>query len=104
MKNYLKYYQEETGFSLEELRQLELELMEPDMFMLGNVPENLDMGYRENRPQIVCMMTKHYFLMPMSMGNSYIRRLSDMVLATYSQEIPGDGRMPGRSCLSLHQG
>lgn len=57
MKNYLSYYQEETGFDLEELERLEKELMDPDMFMIGNVPERIG-GYSERKPQIACMMTK----------------------------------------------
>ncbi len=89
MKNYLSYYQKETGFDLEELRQLEQELLEPDMFMVGNVPEGVETGASEKRPQLGCMITKHYFVMPMNMGKSYIRRLSDMLMAVYSQEIPG---------------
>lgn len=89
MKKYLDYYQEETGFDKEELRRLEQEILEPDMVMFGNVPEEKNTGASEKHPQIACMLTKNYFVMPMVMGKSYIRRISDMILATYSQEIPG---------------
>ncbi|MCI8416372.1 MAG: hypothetical protein HFI33_02520 [Lachnospiraceae bacterium] len=89
MKNYLSYYQKETGFDLEELKQLEQELMEPDTFMVGNVPEDMETGASEKRPQLGCMITKHYFFMPMNMGKSYVRKLSHMLMAVYSQEIPG---------------
>lgn len=92
MKNCMKYYQEATGFSLEELKKLEQELMEPDMLMVGNVPEKAGVaGASEKKPQIACMISKHYFFMPTNMGESYIRRLSDMVLAVYSERIPGMG-------------
>lgn len=88
-KKYLDYYQEETGFDKEELGLLEQEIMEPDMIMFGNVPLEKNMGYSEKKPQIACMLTRNYFVMPLIMGKSYIRRVSDMILATYSTEIPG---------------
>ncbi len=91
MNNYLSYYQKVTGFSEEEMRQVERELMEPDMMMFGNVPEENRQGASEKNPQIVCMITKNYFVAPLIMGKSYIRRVSDMVLAAYSIEIPGMG-------------
>ena len=93
MKHYLDYYQKETGFDPEELKKLEQELMEPDMVMIGNVPDvkGSNLGFSEKNPQIACMITRHYFFMPTSRGVSYIRRLSDMVLAVYSEEIPGMG-------------
>lgn len=93
MKNYLDYYQKETGFELEELKQLERELMEPDMMMIGNIPDDPDLRSHirasEKNPQIACMMTKDHFVMPMIAGKCYIRRVSDMFLATYSTGIPG---------------
>ncbi len=93
MKRYLDYYQKETGFDVEELKKLEQELLEPDMVMIGNVPDvnGSNLGFSEKKPQIACMITKHYFFMPTTRGVSYIRRLSEMVLAVYSQEIPGMG-------------
>ena len=89
MKNYLSYYKQETGFDEQELRQVEQEIMEPDMVMIGNVPTENPQGASQKNPQIACMITKHYFIMPLIMGKSYIRRHDDMILAAYSQEIPG---------------
>ncbi len=91
MKNYLAYYQEETGFSLEELGLMEQEILSPDMVMIGNVPAENRNGASEKHPQIACMMTEHYFIMPMLMGKTYIRRYPDMLLAAYSERIPGTG-------------
>lgn len=91
LKNYLSYYQEATGFDEQELKKVEQEIMAPDMIMIGNVPEENRQGASEKNPQISCMITAHYFVAPMLMGESYIRRIEDMILATYSQEIPGTG-------------
>ncbi len=91
MRNYVSYYKKATGFSEEEVHQVERELMEPDMVMFGNVPEENRQGASERNPQIACMITKNYFVAPFTLGESYIRRLSDMVLAAYSIEIPGIG-------------
>lgn len=89
VRNYLEYYKKETGFDDEELTQVERELMEPDMVMFGNVPYNNPQGASKKNPQIPCMITRNYFVAPFVMGNSYIRRISDMILAAYSQNIPG---------------
>ncbi len=89
VRNYLNYYKEETGFDEQELQQLEQELMEQDMVMFGNVPYNNPQGATERNPQIACMITRNYFVAPFVMGRSYIRRISDMILAAYSQELPG---------------
>ncbi len=89
MKNYLSYYQEATGFDEQELKRVEQEIMAPDMILIGNVPDENRQGASEKNPQISCMITEHYFVVPMLMGESYIRRIEDMILATYSQEILG---------------
>lgn len=89
VRNYLEYYKKETGFDEGELMELERELMEPDMVMFGNVPYNNPQGATKKNPQIPCMITRNYFVAPFVMGNSYIRRISDMILAAYSQELPG---------------
>ena len=87
--NYLTYYREATGFDEQELRKVEQEIMAPSMVMIGNVPTENRQGASEKNPQISCMITDHYFVVPLLMGESYIRRIEDMVLAAYSQEIPG---------------
>lgn len=89
MSRYLKYYQKLTGFDMEELKQIEEELGASDMVLYGNVPEMSGTGASEKHPMVACMITRHYFVMPMAMDKSYIRRLSDMLLATYSRRIPG---------------
>ncbi len=92
MRNYIGYYQEITGFDADEIMRVEQEIRQPDMVMIGNVPyDNPGSGISEKNPQIACMITKNYFIMPLIAGASYIRRNSDMVLAAYSDEIPGVG-------------
>lgn len=89
MKNYLNYYQEATGFSPDEVRLMEQEILSPDMVMIGNIPSENPGSFSEKHPQIACMMTEHYFIMPMLMGETYIRKYPDMLLAAYSERIPG---------------
>lgn len=90
-RKYIAYYQKLTGFDADEVRRVDRELMEPEMVMFGNVPEINNVGASEKKPQIACMITRNYFVMPMLAGKCYVRRISDMILATWSEEIPGIG-------------
>ncbi len=91
MSRYISYYVKETGFDAEEIRRIEQEIHEPDMFMVGTVPIVVETRAKEKRPQIGCIITKNYMVMPMVAGKSYVRRIRDMIAATYSYRIPGMG-------------
>ena len=89
--NYLLYYEKMTGFGEAEVKQVDREIMEPDMILIGNVPAFPILGTSKKKPMIGCMITKHYLVIPMIGGESYIRRISDMILCAYSEELPGIG-------------
>lgn len=84
MKDYLEYYHKQTGYSIEELRAADQELMSPDAVKI--VSRTSRSGVR---PETVFIITPHYFLSVWAMYGCYLRRLDDIVAAFYSNEIPG---------------
>ena len=84
MKDYLEYYHKQTGYSIEELRAADQELMSPDAVKI--VSRTSRSGVR---PETVFIITPHYFLSVWAMYGCYLRRLDDIVAALSSTEIPG---------------
>ena len=84
---YLTYYQKETGYSEDELHQVERELKEEDTVVLGFKPAGGNYAF----PIEECILTRNYFLKPLIFGGCYVRRYEDMVAAAYSERIPGVG-------------
>ena len=83
-RDYMPHYQQSTGFSVEELEQVDRELSSPDMIAVTFVHPNAS----KNHPSIGCFITPNYLVMPL-IGDCYIRRIRDMVAAAYSEKIPG---------------
>ncbi len=81
---YLEYYQKQTGYSLEELREADRELLSPDAVKVIS-KTNRSAGKQET----VFFITPHYFLSIWPIYGCYLRKLDDIVAAFYSNEIPG---------------
>ncbi len=75
-RTYMEFYQKETGFSEQELLQLDQELAAPDVEIIGYVRE----GGSKKHPGIACIITEHYFVTEWY----YIRRLEDMIAAAFT--------------------
>lgn len=84
--NYLAYYQRQTGYSAEELRNADRELMSCYAVMIGDVTEQTG-----KKPVLMFIVTDHYFLSVGSIKGTYLRRLDDIVAAFYSCQIPQRG-------------
>lgn len=85
VQSYLSYYQTETGFDIDEIQQIDREILAPTTVTVGYISDLT----RRKEPEIGCFITNHHFIMPMLMGKSYIKRISDIVAVAYSEEIPG---------------
>lgn len=84
---YLSYCQKESGYDMEEIKRVDQELFASDVICIGNIrPET-----KEKRPRIGCYITKHYIILPMVLGDIYIRRIEDMAAVFYCETIPGVG-------------
>lgn len=81
---YMEYYQKETGYSLEELREADRELLRSDAVKI--VCKTDRMGGKQ---ETAFMITEHYFLSIWPVKGCYLRKLDDIVAAFYSDEIPG---------------
>ncbi len=75
---YMEFYQKETGFSEQELLQIDRELAAPDVEIIGYVRA----GGSKKHPGIACMITDHYFVTEWY----YIRRLEDLIAVAYTDE------------------
>lgn len=82
-KNYLEFYKKESGYDESELRQAERELLMPQTVAIGS---SADTGRRKQ--PVHCYITEN-FLVSLTLDACYVRKLSDMRAAFYSQEIPG---------------
>ncbi len=101
LKNYENYYERETGYDRAELKGIERELLAPDMLLFDNQKQKKG----EGKPVFGLCLTKHYLVMPMMLGNCYVRRLGEMVGAAYSESIPGiNGYKYGLVLLSVRDG
>lgn len=81
---YIDFFQQDTGYSAQEIQQADQELMRPDAVKIGS---KIDDG----RKQVVYIITEHYFLSVWAVKGCYLRKLDDIVAAFYSNEIPGNG-------------
>ncbi len=84
VNNYLEFFQQDTGYSVEELQQADRELMSPDAVMIGGKVD-------DGSTRVVFIVTEHYFLSVWPIKGAYLRKLNDIVAAFYSNEIPGNG-------------
>ncbi len=85
MNSYLDYYQEESGYSKEELQRVDQELQEPETLAIGAI----DPQVSKKVPVIGCLISRNYVVMVQNMGLGYVRRIEDLAAAAYSQKIPG---------------
>lgn len=75
--SYMEFYQKETGFSEEELKQVDRELTSDNVQMIGYVK----FGAASKRDRAVaCFITDNYFVTEWY----YVRRIEDMVAAAFS--------------------
>lgn len=84
VRNYLDYYQKETGYSAEELQEADRELMGPGTVAIVS---KTDRGKQE----VLFMITDHYFLSIWPVMGCYLLKLDDIVAAFHSAQIPGIG-------------
>ncbi len=83
-KTYLQFYAQETGYEEAALKQVEHELLMPQTVAFGT-----------EKSGISCYITEH-FLVSVTKEACYVRKLSDLCAAFYSEEIPGvDSRIRG---------
>ena len=84
VNNYLDFYQQETGYTAEELQQADRELMGPGALCITGKTNRA-------KEEILFMITDHYFLSVWPVKGCYLLKLDDMVAAFYSAQIPGIG-------------
>lgn len=82
-KNYLSYYEKQTGYSLRELQEADRELMSYSAVKIGE-----RMHYYAGKPTLMYIVTKHYFFAVGSAKGAYLRKLEDIAAAFYSCQIP----------------
>lgn len=88
-RDYLKFYGEESGYDEAVLRQAEQELLMPQAVAVGGA-----------KTGISCYITEN-FLVSVTKEACYVRMLSDLCAAFYSERIPGDdGRIRGMVFIS----
>lgn len=83
---YLEYYQKETGYTLEELKEADRELLRSDAVKIVCKTDRM-----AGKKETAFMITEHYFLSIWPVKGCYLRKLDDIVAAFYSNEIPGIG-------------
>lgn len=84
LSGYLEYYQDETGYSLEELQEADRELLSPDAVKIVSKTDR-----SAGKEETVFFITEHYFLSAWPVRGCYLRKLEDIVAAFYSAQIPG---------------
>lgn len=82
-RNYLSYYQKQTGYSEKELQEADRELMGHSAVKLGEVPQVLS-----RKPALMYIVTGHYILAVSQRNGCYLRKLDDIVAAFHSCQIP----------------
>lgn len=82
-KNYLSYYEKQTGYSERELQEADRELMSYSAVKIGE-----RMHYYARKPTLMYIVTKHYFFAVGSAKGAYLRKLEDIAAAFYSCQIP----------------
>lgn len=75
--SYMAFYQKETGFSEEELRQVDRELASPNVQIIGYKRDG-----SFNQRAIACFITEHYFVTE----HYYIRKLEDLVAVAFTNK------------------
>ncbi len=92
-KDYLEFYGRETGYDEATILRAEQELLMPQTVMVCNA------GNR--RKENACCYITENFLVSITPEAGYLRRLSDMRAAFYSEKIPGiDSRIAGMVLIS----
>lgn len=82
-KDYLAFYQKQTGYSVEELQAADRELMGHAAAKFGEVLQGAS-----RKPVLMYIVTDHYFLSLGTSSGTYLRKLEDVVAAFYSCQIP----------------
>jgi len=83
---YLEFFQKETGYSQEELKEADRELLGQ-----GAVKIVCKTDRMAGKKETAFIVTEHYFLSVWPARGCYLRKLDDIVAAFYSNEIPGIG-------------
>lgn len=86
IKNYLSFYQKQTGYSVKELEEADRELMGYQAVKIGGMPKNVS-----KKPILLFIVTEHYLYVFGSNKGNYLRRLGDITAAFYSCQIPQSG-------------
>lgn len=85
VKNYLDYYEKESGYSREEIMKADQELSAENALVIGAIEREVS----KKVPIIGCVISQNYIVMVRIMGEGQLRRIEDVALAAYSQKIPG---------------
>lgn len=96
MRNYLSYYQRQTGYSVEELQEADRELMGSSAVAISGM-----IYYYARKPVLIYIITEHYFFSVGYMKGSYLWKLEDIVAAFYSCQIPQKGVVKQREGLFI---
>lgn len=83
IKNYLSFYEKQTGYSLRDLQEADKELMSYSAVKIGE-----RMHYYAAKPVLMYIVTKHYFFAVGSAKGAYLRKLEDIAAAFHSCQIP----------------
>lgn len=81
--DYLYFFQDQTGYTVEELEEADRELMGPGVVSIGEIQQNLG-----RKPVLMYLITEHYFLSLGTTNGAYLRKLEDIVAAFHSCQIP----------------
>lgn len=81
VRDYLNFYQSETGYSVEELQAADRELMSPGAYVIAG---------RTNRAkeEVVFMITERYLMSVWPNKGCYLVKLEDIVAIFHSCQIP----------------
>lgn len=80
-KKYLAFYQKRTGYTIEEIREADREALGPGAVRI------VGMSARD-KEEVLCIVTKHYFLSVWAMKGCYLIKLEDIAAVFYSCRIP----------------
>lgn len=83
-REYLKFYEKESGYDQSVLMQAEQELLMPQTVAVGNRT-----GFNKKQA-IHCYITENFLVSVTTYEACYVRRLSDLTAAFYSEKIPGE--------------
>lgn len=80
-RDYLNFYQSETGYSAEEVQAADRELMGPGALVIAGKTNRA-------KEEVMFMLTEHYFMSVWPNKGCYLVKLEDIVAVFHSCQIP----------------